>query len=105
MIIASSDEVFNKSKTVNAVRQKEPKLATCGSFDLAPESCYGTYCICNVHEGAMLGKYTANRRSDEEEPFRQLCESQLTTVKYPISFLAKNETISVDSHWVNTGTA
>jgi hypothetical protein len=72
--------------TVNASRQEEPKLATCGSFDLAPGSCYGTYCICHVHEGVVLGEYTPNRRSDEEEPFYLLSKLQLMTAEYDLSF-------------------
>jgi hypothetical protein len=35
MIVASSDDVFNESPTINACRQEESKLVTCGSFDVA----------------------------------------------------------------------
>jgi hypothetical protein len=36
MIVASSNDVFNESPTINAGQQEESKLVTCGSFDMAP---------------------------------------------------------------------
>jgi hypothetical protein len=58
-----------------------------------------------VHEEAVLGKYTVKCKSNKEEPFHPLSESQLTSSEYALSFLAKNGSISVDPHWVNTSTA
>jgi hypothetical protein len=75
MIYASSDDVFNESPTANAGRQEESKLATCSSFDFAPGSCYGAYCIRPVHDGVVLGKNTINHRSDGKEPSRPLSVS------------------------------